>query len=334
MVDRVEQILKLAALLTAAELKTLQQRLETLKEQDAETAVDKPIAVAKRSKKVKCPKCASSAVKGHGMYRERHRYKCLSCAKTFNELTDTPLAGVHNVEKLREFVSTMAGGGVSLRKSAGTLDIGLKTAFRWRHRAIEGYMVAPSRKLKGIVEADETFFLFSEKGDKTVSARRKPRGRGGKAATAGISSEHVPVIICCDREAELIAGVAGRGRISLKAIERVLGNRVGEDATLCTDSHTSFKAFAKANHLKYQPVNISKGNRVVKGIYHIQHVNNAHTRLKTWMVRFQGVSTKYLESYVRWFSLMEETKTLTNREAKFTERSVTNRRVAFSYNLC
>lgn len=260
------------------------------------------------------------------MYRERRRYMCLSCSKTFNELTDTPLAGVHDVEKLRTFASKMAGGGFSLRKSADELDLHLETAFRWRHRVMEGYTVAPSRKLKGIAEADETFFLYSEKGDKTVSERRKPRGRGGKAATAGISAEQVPVIVGCDRQGELIVGVAGRGRISLTDIEQVLGDRVDVDATLCTDSHTSFKAFAKAQHLKYQPVNISKGTRVVKGIYHIQHVNSAHTRLKTWMVRFQGVSTKYLDSYMRWFALMEETKALGGREMKFAERSVTKRR--------
>lgn len=206
------------------------------------------------------------------------------------------------------------------------MGIGLKTAFRWRHRVMEGYTVAPSRKLKGIAEADETFFLYSEKGDKTVSERRKSRGRGGKAATAGISTEQVPVIFGCDRQGELIVGVAGRGRISLKDIERVLGDRVDEKAILCTDSHSSFKAFAKAKHLKYRPVNISKGTRVLKGNYHIQHANSAHTRVKNWMVRFQGVSTKYLESYMQWFALMEETKALADREVKFTERSVTKYR--------
>ncbi len=64
---------------------------------------------------------------------------------------------------------------------------------------------------------------------------------------------------------------------------------------------------------------------VGKDIYHIQHANNAHTRLKTWMARFNGVSTKKLDNYAQWYGLMEETKSLTNREGEFVERAVPHR---------
>jgi hypothetical protein len=42
-------------------------------------------------------------------------------------------------------------------------------------------------KLQGIVEADETFFLYSEKGKRNLT--RKPRTRGGKAEKCGLSAE-------------------------------------------------------------------------------------------------------------------------------------------------
>jgi transposase-like protein len=164
------------------------------------------------------------------------------------------------------------------------------------------------------------FFLYSEKGSRTVTKRRKPRKRGGKAKKAGISEEQVPVILGCDRQGELVLGVAGRGRITLKNIEEVLGDRIDDEATLCTDSHSSFRAFAKANQIKYRPVNVSKGQRVVKKVFHVQHANSAHARLKGWMARFRGVSTKHLDSYAQWFGLMEETKILNDREAEFTQR--------------
>jgi transposase-like protein len=274
-----------------------------------------------------CPDCKSELVKGHGKYRGRSRYKCLACGRTFNDLTKTPLAGLHaeNHDKMRQFAAHMADGGAPVRKSAVDFDINLKTAFYWRHKVLRGYSVAPTRTLKGIAEADETFFLHSEKGNRKVSKRRRPRKRGGKAARAGINDEQVPVIVGCDREGELILGVAGRGRISLKQIERVLGTRLDPKATLCTDSHQSFRRFAKTHHIKFEPVNISKGKRVVKGIYHIQHVNSAHTRMKTWIARFNGVSTKKLDNYAQWFGLLEETKSLTNRGDEFGNRSVPNR---------
>lgn len=202
----------------------------------------------------------------------------------------------------------------------------MRTAFLWRHKVLKGYSLNPSRKLKGIAEADETFFLYSEKGSKTVSSQRKPRKRGGKAATAGISNEQVPVILGCDRQGEMVLGVAGRGRISLQDINEVLGDRIDAAATLCTDSHSSFRAFAKTNRIKYRPINISKGHRVIRKVYHVQHANSAHQRLKGWIGRFNGVPTKHLDNYMQWFGLMEETKSLDDRDKKFVERSATQRR--------
>jgi len=45
--------------------------------------------------------------------------------------------------------------------------------------------------------------------------------------------------------------------------------------------------------------NERQNQRVKKGIYQIQHVNNFHNRLKAWMVRLQGGATKskYLDNY-------------------------------------
>lgn len=225
-------------------------------------------------------------------------------------------------DKMRLFTAQMAMGGVPLRQSAKELGISLKTAFRWRHKVLRGYSLHPSRKLTGIAEADETFFRYSEKGDKSVKDRRKARKRGGKANKVGVSDEQVPAVVGCDRQGELILGVAGRGRVSQKDIEQILGDRIEDDATLCTDSHNSFKAFAGAHDFKYKPLNISKGRRVVKKVYHIQNVNNAHARLKSWMVRFDGVATKYLDSYMGWFGLMEELKRCEDRGTQFIDRSM------------
>jgi hypothetical protein len=177
--------------------------------------------------------------------------------------------------------------GLSVRQTATQLDIANSTAFRWRHRLLEKYEKLADAVLEGIVETDETFFLFSEKGDKSVS---------------------VPVIAGCDRHGNVLLGVAGQGRISMADVENVLNNYIGAEITLCSDAHRSFKRYAKAYKLHYVGLNISKGQRIVKKKYHIQTVNNVHARLKQWMLRFNGVSTKYLQNYMNWFSLLEETK--------------------------
>ena len=328
MADVVSQVMKLIASLSEDPLAAVRQRLATPSPTTAPVSVGTSVGRSRKTPKVKpaCPHCRSVAVKGHARYRGRRRYKCLACSRTFNDLTSTPLSGVHSPEKMTSFGNLMARGGGSLRQSAKAFGIDLKTAFSWRHRIMEGYAPEASRKLKGIAEADETFFLLSEKGDKGVSHKRKARKRGGTASKAGISDEQVPVIFGCDRDGELFVGVAGRGRISLKDIESVLGSRIADGAVLCTDGHGSYKAFAKAHGIKFQPINISKGERVVKKIYHIQHVNSAHARAKAWMARFNGVATKNLAKYVGWFALMEEIKRYEDCERKFTERSVMQRR--------
>jgi len=322
--DRVGALMNDIASWSRAELDALMKRLKD-QAVDRPREISNPLRTAKKPVNAVCPDCGSRAVKGHGKYRGRHRYKCLACSRTFNELSRTALSGVHDPAIMRDFAAQMAGGGVSLRRSAKDFGIALSTAFNWRHKVLKGYSVNPSRKLKGIAEADETFFLYSEKGCKTISPKRKSRKRGGSATKRGISDDQVPVILGCDRQGEMVIGVAGRGRISLQDINRVLGDRIDANAIFCTDSHSGFRVFAKASGIKYRPVNISKGQRVIRKIYHIQHANSAHTRLKGWMGRFNGVSTKYLDNYMQWFGLMEETKPLDGREKKFVERSVTQR---------
>ena len=77
---------------------------------------------------------------------------------------------------------------------------------------------------------------------------------------------------------------------------------------LCTDTATNYKKFAKIKGLQHEIVNERQKQRVKKGIYHIQHVNNFHNRLKGWMERFQGVATKYLDNYLYWFRWLELSK--------------------------
>ena len=143
---------------------------------------------------------------------------------------------------------------------------------------------ASDQTLTGIAEADETFFLYSEKGSRLISKSRKPRKRGGKAKTAGISADQVPVVVGKDREGNLIVGVAGRGRVSAKDIEKVLEDHIDPKAT-----------------------------RVLRKKYHIQNVNGAHSNIKKWMAKFNGVSTKYLQNYMNWYCLLEETKDQSSR---------------------
>jgi hypothetical protein len=58
-------------------------------------------------------------------------------------------------------------------------------------------LLIPTAKLQGIVESDETYELFSNKGSRHLD--RKPRKRGGTATKRGISNEQVCILVTRDR---------------------------------------------------------------------------------------------------------------------------------------
>lgn len=55
--------------------------------------------------------------------------------------------------------------GMSIRKCAKEVGISVPTAFYWRHKILSGLRKFSQETLQGIVEADETFLLESQKGE-------------------------------------------------------------------------------------------------------------------------------------------------------------------------
>ncbi len=66
--------------------------------------------------------------------------------------------------------------------------------------------------------------------------------------------------------------------------------------------------------LKHEAINARNKEYVRKKIYHVQHVNSYHRRLKTWMERFNGVATKFLNNYLIWHRFLEINKKLSSKE--------------------
>ncbi|MDR7001945.1 hypothetical protein J2Y67_004430 [Neobacillus niacini] len=198
-------------------------------------------------------------------------------------------------------------------KIAEALKIHISTAFYWRHKILFAIRSLGHQTLKGIIESDETFFLESEKGKKNIT-HRKPRKSGGVAKKRGISKEQICVVVAHDRNGQIISQMAGKGRITAIELDKVLGSYIYTSALLCTDTATNYKKFAQKKGLQHEPINVSKKVYVRKGIYHIQHVNGYHKRLKDWIDRFQGVATKYLDNYLFWHRFLELNKKLPSQD--------------------
>jgi transposase-like protein len=255
-----------------------------------------------------CVHCGSVNIKRNGKYRSRQRYLCKECGKSFNDMTASPISGTHYPHKWLKYFQMMIEG-VTLPKIAEELQIHISTAFYWRHKILNALRSLGFTTLKGIIESDETYFLESDKGKKRIT-HRNPRKRGGKAKKRGISKEQISVVVAHDRNGNILSKMAGLGRITTEDINQTLGKYLDEDVVLCTDSATNYKAFAKQKGILHEVINAHKGVHVKKGVYHIQHVNAYHQRLKKWMERFNGVATKYIDNYLFWFRFLELHKQL------------------------
>jgi transposase-like protein len=259
-----------------------------------------------------CPHCNNHSVVRFGKYViktrtgevKRQRYLCKSCRQTFNDLTHTPLQRTRRPHLWVRFIECMIEG-FSLRKCAELLhnEVTHVTLFYWRHKILAALKQIPTETFQGIVEMDETYFLFSEKGKRNI-AERKSRKRGGKAKYRGISNDQICVLVARDRQKMTFSGVLGRGRIRTAKLDEAIGCHLTESNVLCTDSWRAFSSYANTKGLAHYRFK-SDGKQRVKGVYHIQNVNNYHSRLKRWIDRFNGVATKYLQHYLAWFRYLD-----------------------------
>ena len=244
----------------------------------------------------RCPQCAAEGAVIRGQANGLRRYFFRGCGKTFNCLTATPLARLRHKERWSEFGASMSKGE-TMAASAERCGVAGSTAFRWRHRflrAVSGGVV----KLRGIVEADETFVLASRKGERNLD--RNPGKRGSKASKRGLSGELVPDLVAVDRSGSTVSAVLPS--VCAAAIEAVLRPVLGKDALLVTDGCTSYPPCAVALGVSHETLNQTAGERM-RGDLHIQTVNSRHERLKDFLRRHRGIATKYLDSYLRWYHL-------------------------------
>ena len=195
-----------------------------------------------------------------------------------------------------------------MRAAAKHCSVSKNTAFRWRHRFLRDAADHRAEQEAGIVEADETFFLESFKGQRSLP--RPARSRGGVAHKRGINAEQIPVLVVRDRQGR--TADFKLARLDAEHVQAVLAPLVARDAVLCTDSAGVYAAFARRYGITHRTINVRHGRRVVDGAFHIQSVNAYDSRLKSWMIPFHGVATKYLTNYLGWRRMLERHKAQLN----------------------
>ena len=267
-----------------------------------------------------CPRCNNSHIKRNGHKGTVQRYLCMDCHKTFTIATNTILASTKkDLSVWKKYVECMMNG-YSIRKSAEICGMNKDTAFVWRHKILDALQnMADSVKLSGIIEGDETFFPISYKGNHKKSEFVMPREshhRGKQTHVRGLSHEKVCVPCAVNRNGLSIAKISNLGKVSSKNLHNVFDSRIARNSILCTDGMNSYVHFAQKNHIELIQL---KSGKSKKGSYHIQHINAYHSMLKTFIRKFKGVSTKYLNNYLIW-----------NNFINYAKESYNEKRVIFS----
>ena len=134
-----------------------------------------------------------------------------------------------------------------------------------------------------------------------------PRKRGG-GKRLSLDDELVCVLTAKDRsDSPSVIETVGRGPITSKRIrDKLKGSFIDQNLLLCTDANNRYKKYCKEHNIKHKALNLSKKQSVAEKHLHLQNVNATHSRLKGWMRKFHGVSSKYLQNYMNYFRTLEE----------------------------
>jgi len=279
---------------------TARQRTELLKAlgAGADEAQVRSLVESRLDVHPACPHCAATHIVRNGNASGLQRYKCRACRRSFNALTATPLARLRLKAKWLKQQDVLLQG-LSVHQGADALGVSPSTAFRWRHRFLRLAQPVKAAALTGVVEADETFFLRSSKGQRPG---RQARKRGGRVSRARRGEDLIPILVARDRSGATADFLLDA--VSKDCLTQALKPTLQADAILCTDGSAAMAAAAIDLKVQHEALNLSAGERV-RGPWHIQNANGYHGRLKGWIARFKGVATDHLQSYLGWFRALD-----------------------------
>ena len=252
-----------------------------------------------------CPVCqASEGFYKRGWVGKKQRYQCKSCQHRF--VFDKGQLTAHSHQPLDAWGTLMLDTlcAVPMTVTAATIDVNPTTVFYMRHkflRALE--ILVQSEQLADIIELDETYVNDSYKGT-PVPTGRKARKHGESAQQRGLSEEKVCVCFGADRVGHMVAQCVNRAKPTSHHILSVFQFKVSAQSIIITDGafcYDAIKQVTRASDISL------KSHTSFTPVLHLNTVNNLHSHFKQLMIKYRGVSTKYLNRYLALFVFMRQT---------------------------
>lgn len=255
---------------------------------------------------VVCPHCGSDK----GSYKIKSRpnsknkvrhglHKCKDCRKPFTVKVGTVFEGSRIPLRDWLYVAHQMNAskkGVSAHQIHRELDITYKSAWFMCHRIREAMTLPPlARRLRGEVEADETYIGGRRKGGK--------RGRGSENKT--------PVFALIERGGELRAWPVLA--VTAKNLKAIIRSHVDKAAHIMTDGFLAYKGLDK-EFASHETVDHGKGE-YARGRVHVNLAENWFSILKRGIRGvFHHVSPQHLGRYVGEFQFRYNRRGMTDIE--------------------
>jgi len=241
---------------------------------------------------VLCPDCNSSHVIKNGLQSGVQNYRCKTCGRQFRVTTGTFMYGVHEKDKMLEYIKCMSAG-MSLRECAINVHISLTTSFFWRHRILCAMQSFEDNvNFFGVVELEELLMNYSEKGKKKRDKKEVKKLKKKKPTK-------VAVLAATDRSGNILFKKLEDKRVQADHISDFLKSRISDNSVICGSNKKAFKT-VNAEHIKHKE--ITNKNKMKQGIYSVSTIHKKITDFVGWIYyKFRGVATKYLTNYIMWF---------------------------------
>ena len=276
-------------------------------------------------KEIACRNCGLAFFVKNGTYTRKtdnksvQNFKCKTCGCTQFSDANTALYNLKEKGKWVDFMYLMLDEEKpkSTIFISNALGISESTAFRWRHRFLSSLNKINPMPIKEELEIDEVYFPFSVKG---TIGKEKFDSYFGPKHPDNIESElrekekimqdesYQTIFLCRhnrlgDFDFSPIK-IQKKGIVSEADLKRVMKDLNLSGKTILTDKEPSMIAYMntlnKVNHLTFKSSDIKKG--ILENLkVHNNNINSMMAGIRDWMKSFHGISTKYLENYLKWF---------------------------------
>lgn len=271
----------------------------------------------------RCRNCATegSVIKFGKDKNGKQRFKCKCCGATFTATSYSVISHSHcSADTWMKYIQLLIMGA-SLAKTAELCNISVQTAFIWRHKILSILQKdQENRVMNGIVEADDMFVSVSYKGNhkksKNFTMPRAPYKRGSD--NRGSLAEKACVMCAVERKGNTYGEVLGTGVASENMLNHAFKERILSDTIVVTDKAHGLKRYFQARSIEHIQISSHTNPRStlsppeVKGVYHIQNINNLHHRFRRFLHSYNGVATKYLNNYLNLYIWIENHKNINN----------------------